>query len=372
MSWQGVRMRRHTVFDYAQTAIDYAQTAVGYAQTAKRNKVKTAPFTERSRSEMKKHTMNIYIKSGLLTLTLGITLIACNNENKVVIPKVASEEVVKTEVITPAPSQEPVTGIKLTKVWQSDSTLITSESVLFDEKQGLYYVSCIGNVPPNKEDGDGYIATMDQRGNILNAAWVKGLDAPKGMALKNGKLYVADINDFVVIDQASASVEKRINVPGSTFLNDVALAPDGKIYFTDSDKNTIYVYSDEKVKLFKRDAGLGGTNGILVDQETIYLAGFGNGDINTIDLESKEITNRAKAAVPGGDGIATWEGGYVYSNWNGEVYYVTPDWKAKKVLDTKAEKANAADITINQKTGELLVPTFFDNRVVAYKIESIR
>lgn len=126
------------------------------------------------------------------------------------------------------------------------------------------------------------------------------------------------------------------------------------------------------MKLFKRDAGLGGTNGILVDHETIYLAGFGNGDINTIDLETKEITNRAKAAVPGGDGIAPWEGGYAYSNWNGEVYYVTPDWKVKKVLDTKAEKANAADITINQKTGELLVPTFFDNRVVAYKIESIR
>lgn len=316
--------------------------------------------------------MNTYIKSTLLALILGLSLTACKNENKAVKPKVSSEEVVAGETSTPAPDQGPITGIKLTKVWQSDSTLITSESVLFDEKQGLYYVSCIGNVPPNKEDGDGYIATMDQRGKILNAAWVKELDAPKGMALKDGKIYVADINDFVVIDQVSASVEKRINVPGSTFLNDVALAPDGKIYFTDSDNNTIYVYSDEKVKLFKRDAGLGGTNGILVDDETVYLAAFGNGDINTIDLASKDITNRAKAVVPGGDGIAPWEGGYVYSNWNGEVYYVTSNWEAKKVLDTKAKKANAADITINQNTGELLVPTFFDNRVVAYKIESIR
>ena len=310
--------------------------------------------------------MNAYIKSGLFALALGSILVSCKNDKKVISPKVV------TEISVPITNQAPVINIKLTKVWQSDSTLITSESVLFDERQGLYYVSCIGNVPPTKEDGDGYIATMDQRGNILNASWINGLDAPKGMALKDGKLFVTDINDFVIIDQASAQIVKRINVPGSTFLNDVALAPDGKIYFTDSDQNTVYVYSDDKIRLFKKDKGLGGTNGILVDDETIYLAGFGNGDINTIDIASKEITNRAKGAVPGGDGIAFWEDGFVYSNWNGEVYYITANWEAKKVLDTKDTKANAADISINSKNGELLVPTFFDNRVVAYKIESVR
>ena len=312
--------------------------------------------------------MKNYIKSGILMLAFGATIISCKNEMKAA----EVEPKVMTETSMPAPNSTPVKNIKLVKAWESDSTLITSESVVFDERQGLYYVSCIGAVPPNKEDGDGYIAMMDQRGKILNAAWIKGLDAPKGMALNDGKLYVADINDFVIIDQASATVLRRINVPGASFLNDVALAPNGKVYFTDSDKNTIYVYSDDKVKLFKKDATLGGSNGIFVDDETIYLAGFKSGDINTIDIASKEITNRAKGAVPGGDGIAPWEGGYVYSNWNGEVYFVDANWGAQKVLDTKDAKAYAADIAINYKTGELLVPTFFDNRVVAYKIESIR
>ncbi|MFT6334897.1 MAG: outer membrane protein assembly factor BamB [Saprospiraceae bacterium] len=310
--------------------------------------------------------MNTHIKSGIFALVLTAAMVSCKNDKAVVAPEVADE------TTSPAKNLSPVKNIRLHKVWQSDSTLITTESVLFDEQQGLYYVSCIGNVPPDKEDGDGYIATMDQRGNILNAAWVKGLDAPKGMALKDGQLYVTDINDFVIIDQASASIVKRINVPGATFLNDVAPAPDGKIYFTDSDQNTIYVYSDDKVKLYKKDNRLGGTNGIFVDDETIYLAGFRNGDINTIDIASKEITNRAKGAVPGGDGIAPWEGGYVFSNWGGEVYYITANWEVKKILDTKEAKENAADITINQKTGELLVPTFFDNRVVAYTIENVK
>ena len=315
--------------------------------------------------------MRIRIKHGVLIAMLITSVVACKHENK----KVSSEAVptkVAQETSELKIKKGPVSNIKLTKFWQSDSSLITSESVLFDEQQGIYYVSCIGNVPPNKEDGDGYIATMDQRGNILDASWVDGMDAPKGMALRDGKLYVTDINELVIIDQATASIERKVKVPGSTFLNDVALAPDGKVYFTDSDQNIIYVYVDGKVKLFKKDAGLGGTNGILVDDETIYLAGFGSGDINTIDIESKEITNRAKGAVPGGDGIAAWEGGYIYSNWNGEVYFVTSDWEAKKILDTKDLKSNAADISINYKNGELVVPTFFGNRVVGYKIESLR
>lgn len=306
-------------------------------------------------------------KATLILAIAAIGMISCKSDQKAIEVTTSSEA---TETSTALVG--PTTTITLTKAWQTDSTLMTTESVLFDVVNGLYYVSCIGNVPPNKEDGDGYIATIDQRGNILNPKWATGFDAPKGMTMAEGKLYVADINDFVIVDVASAQIEKRIAVPGSTFLNDVALAPDGKVYFTDSDQNTIYVYAGGTVKIFKKDNGLGGTNGIWVDDETIYLAGFGNGDINTIDIASKEITNRGKGIVPGGDGIAPWEGGYVYSNWNGEAYYVDPSWNATKVLDTKEAKANAADISINQKTGELLVPTFFDNRVVAYRIESVR
>jgi len=310
--------------------------------------------------------MNKTILAIIATLALSITACKDKGETKATTTKA-------NETIAPAPNQGPVKTVKLTQVWQSDSTsLVTPESVYFDEPNGIYYVSCIGNVPPNAEDGDGYIATMDQRGNIINASWVKGLDAPKGMAMRDGKLYITDINEFVIVDVASASVEQRIKVPGATFLNDVAASPDGKIYFTDSNENTIYVYADSKVQLYKKDKGFGGSNGIFVDDETIYLAGFGSGDIHTIEVETKELTKRATNAVPGGDGIAPWQGGYIYSNWNGEVYYVNAKWNAEKVLDTKATKANAADITINQKSSELLVPTFFGNRVVSYKIESIR
>ena len=269
-----------------------------------------------------------------------------------------------------AVEEKATTSIALKQIWESPSSLITAESVLWDESKGLYFVSCIGAVPPTAEDGDGYIAQIDQRGNILNASWAKGLDAPKGMAIQGDDLYVTDINEFVVIDYATGSIKERIPVEGAQFLNDIALVPDGQVLFSDSNTNKIHEYADGTVSTFLEDTLFGGPNGLFIDEETIYVAGFGSGDVNTIDRKTKTITNHGKGTVPGGDGVEPWDGGMVYSNWNGEVYYLDEEWNTTKVLDTKEAKMNAADIEINQGTKQLLVPTFFGNSVVCYEITS--
>jgi hypothetical protein len=257
----------------------------------------------------------------------------------------------------------------LEKLWETENTLTTAESVLFDEKKGLYYVSCIGGVPPTKEDGDGFIAVLDQRGNIVNKSLVSGLDAPKGMALNDGKLYVTDINEFVIID-IETGIMQRIAIQGAQFLNDAALAPDGSVYFTDTNTNTIHQYVNGGVKSFLQDDALSNPNGIYIDGNTMYVASFSNGDFYSIDMATKSITKKASNAFPGGDGVEPWQNGFLISNWNGEVYHSDAAGNNNKVLDTKEAKMNAADIMINQKSGELLVPTFFGNTVAAYKIVS--
>ena len=51
------------------------------------------------------------------------------------------------------------------------------------------------------------------------------------------------------------------------------------------------------------------------------------------------------------------------------MHYVDPDNnRSQKLLDTKDQKINAADIGYIESQELLLVPTFFDNRVVAYKV----
>jgi hypothetical protein len=57
---------------------------------------------------------------------------------------------------------------------------------------------------------------------------------------------------------------------------------------------------------------------------------------------------------------------YIVSSWGGEVYFVDASGKSKKLLDTKEQKLNSADIDYDPKTTTLFVPTFFGNSVMAY------
>ncbi len=87
---------------------------------------------------------------------------------------------------------------KLEKLWTSNSVLKVPESVLLDEK--VLYVTNIDGAPAGK-DGKGFISKLAQDGKIIELEWVKGLNAPKGMATSNGFLYVADIDTLVMIDK---------------------------------------------------------------------------------------------------------------------------------------------------------------------------
>ena len=267
----------------------------------------------------------------------------------------------------PAPGESPVMSISLDEVWSTPSSLlVTPESVRFDEELGVYYISCIGGVPPTEEDGDGYIAILDQRGNIINEKWVDGLDAPKGMDIVGDFLYVTDINEFVIIDRKQGVIVEKIPVENSVFLNDVTAAPNGTVYFSDMSTNIIYAYEHDSVSIYLHSEQLGGVNGLYADHETMTCAAS-DGSVNTIDIATKKITKKAKG-IMSGDGIEPWKGGFIVSNWNGEVWYISSTWQETKVMDTKDQKINTADITVNQKTGQLLIPTFFDNRVVAFDI----
>src|SRR5437867_3770654 len=99
------------------------------------------------------------------------------------------------------------------KLWQSDTTLAVPESVLPDIKNGILYVSLIDGQPWTA-DGKGGVGKLDMNGKIINAAWVSGLNAPKGMGLWNNKLYVADITEVATIDVATGKIVNKMTVAG--------------------------------------------------------------------------------------------------------------------------------------------------------------
>ena len=115
--------------------------------------------------------------------------------------------------------------------------------------------------------------------------WVTGLDAPKGMGKSGNKLYVTDITKVVEIDVETGQITNRFDAPGATFLNDITVGSDGKVYISDSNTSTVYVLEDGQIKVLLQDASLGGPNGLLAESDRLITAAFGSGNVYTMNYD---------------------------------------------------------------------------------------
>ena len=250
--------------------------------------------------------------------------------------------------------------------WKTDTILKVPESVLYNVADKFIYVSNI-NGKPDSADGNGFITRMTLDGKIDQLEWAKGLDAPKGMGVYQGKMYVTDIHKLVIIDMATAKIEKSIVVDSSEFLNDVTIDAKGDVYFTDSGAKKIHLYKDGVVSLWSADPLLLKPNGLFALENSLRIIDMESGLFYDADYSTKKLTGVAQD-IPGGDGVMQIsKNEYIISCWQGEVYYVN-DSTVQKILDTKEAKLNAADSWYVDTENLLIVPTFFGNSVMAYTI----
>ncbi|MDX5338396.1 MAG: ATP-binding protein [Cyclobacteriaceae bacterium] len=291
--------------------------------------------------------MKPILRNSLFALSATALLFSCAPQK--------TEEVVEEimEVKTPT----------LTLLWETADSLVTNESVLFDEATGTIYVSNIGGQDPLGKDGKGSIGIISQDGKIVNASWVSGLNAPKGMAISNGKLYVTDIDELVEIDITTAKISNKWKVEGAQFLNDVA-AHNGTVYFTDMNTGKVHTYADGAIATISE--GNESINGIAVGADgTIY----GLDAAGLKKWNSDGTTTVLNSTVTGGDGlIILGDGNFVASRWVGEIWFAN-DSTETLLLDTKAAESNTADLGYNSAEKIVYVPTFFKNKVAAYKLD---
>jgi glucose/arabinose dehydrogenase len=292
--------------------------------------------------------MNKTIRIGLIGLSTSLLFAQCA-------PQKTEEVVEETVVETKTPT--------LTLLWETEAALPTNESVLFDDATGTIYVSNIGGMDPQAKDGKGSIAIIDKDGKIVNPAWVTGLNSPKGMAISNGKLYVTDIDALVEIDIASAKISNTWKVEGAEFLNDVA-AHNGTVYFTDMNTGKVHAYVDGAISTASE--GHTSINGISVAGDgTIY--GLDGSGLKMWHSDGSSMV--VNANVTGGDGLVILgDGNFVASRWQGEIWFASADGQTM-MLDTKAAESNTADIGYNAAEKIIYVPTFFKNKVAAYKLD---
>ncbi|HRN57946.1 MAG TPA: ATP/GTP-binding protein [Agriterribacter sp.] len=253
---------------------------------------------------------------------------------------------------------------KLVKLWETDTLLKVPESVRYDAAHKVLYTANIDGQPWEK-DGKGSVGKVAPDGRIIASEWVTGLDAPKGMGIHAGKLYVADVDVVAVIDIAKGKVIQRIAVAGAKGLNDISIDAKGVIYVSDSQTKKIHRIAKGKATVVIDN--LQGPNGVLVVGSDLYLTNAGG-----LYKHEKNgaLTLIADGMEGGTDGIeAVGNGDFIVSCWAGSIWYVYANGKKDHLLDTREQKINSADIGYDPVSKTVYVPTFFKNSVAAYSLQ---
>ena len=293
------------------------------------------------------------IKYKILSIVLMLLLVSCSSGKKKSGDDTGDVTAVKT--------------FELVEVWKSDTLFRVPESVIYDKEGDVIYVSNL-NYEPRIKDGNGFISRLSTTGEILDLKWVEDMSSPKGLGIYGGRLYVSDIDEVIVIDIAKGEIVERILIEGAKMINDITIDSQGNLYVSDSDNNNIFRISNGVVSNWLSE-GLNAPNGVLVDGERLLLASMGSEDFAAIDLATRGITVLTEG-INKGDGIASVSipGHFLVTDWSGQVFMIYPDGSKVLLIDTREEEIGAADIDFIPAKNLLLVPTFYKQYVVAYKL----
>lgn len=219
----------------------------------------------------------------------------------------------------------------------------------------------VSNVCNFREEGNGFLSLLDKDGAALNWRVVEGLDAPLGMALANGQLFVVDNNRVRIFRWPGFEPLAEIALE-TEVANDIAVGDDDSIYVTDSARGEVVVISPGLAQsVLTGEPQFPGANGIHVNMDDLWVGG---GRLWHVDLRDNIVTTIGPRWVGGIDGIEQEADGTLQ---------VTPVGSALIRLTDEYEVHNGEGVSSanhgwSQKLGLALIPTGFDNTVIAIRV----
>lgn len=234
---------------------------------------------------------------------------------------------------------------------------------------------------PLNTEGKGYIVLHKDGKNEVLIPADGHLSAPKGMLVRDGYLYVCDVNKVMVYNLADKAAEPRtIALPeGNLFANDLV-----------SEGDYLYVSVTNTDRIFRVDISrpgqpgqpqewlsVAGPNGLLLHEGSLYVASY-PADGRTTDAHvvyriadlKNPVAERWMEMSGQYDGLAVASDGkalYV-TNWTpAQVSRIDLNTRQLSPLDFKLPQAlvGPADITVTG--GYLYIPDLPNSRVVVVK-----
>ncbi len=261
-------------------------------------------------------------------------------------------------------------GQGVQRIWSTESNLKIPESVVFDPERNVVYVSNYDGYNPSNNKGKQFLSKVTLNGKIEKLRWIEGLNNPTGIAIHEDKLYVVERKNLVEIAIETGNILNRFPAPQPGFMNDVAIDSSGYAYISDSPKHMIYRFANGKFEVWFKEEEIRNPNGLHVHKNKLIVGNNGDRSLKSIDLESKKIETICNLGAGIIDGIKSdKDGNYIVSHWGGKVYLITPSGQVTKLLDSTVPKINCADFEYIVERNLLLIPTFMDNRVIAYELK---
>lgn len=250
------------------------------------------------------------------------------------------------------------------------------ENACWDPGSRSWFVSNLGGGLSLAKDGYGWISRFDETGALVASRWVEFLHAPTGMAVVGRTLYVVDRDGVVEIAIASGKTLSTIALPGARFANDVAAAPNGDLFVSDTELNRIYRLDAQRtVEVWLASERLENPNGLWVDGEFLIVATWGPmtdiatfatrhpGTLLRVRLADKQITPLGDGKpIANFDGVVKLGAHYFATDWTGgRLLKISPDGQVRTVLSGFRQ---LADLGVDPERGVLALPIMSENRLI--------
>jgi sugar lactone lactonase YvrE len=309
----------------------------------------------------------------LIFISITFLVSACSNEDNQT-EAVSNDTDTQPQVVDNSTVNNPDLN-NLTLKWEATG-LRNPESIVYDKKRNRLYVSNVDGAPLDK-DGKGSISILSLDGKIIEQAWIIGLDAPKGLAMYDDKLYAADLTALVEIDIEAGIISNYYPAKEAKLLNDVTARSNGEIYVADTITSSIYRLKDGIFEAWINSSPqLENPNGLLAEEDRILVAAWGimtdgfkteiPGHLKSVNYDDKTIKSLGNGTPVGNlDGIENnGNGDYYVTDWMiGKLFLISPSGAATELLQLEQ---GLGDLTVLKEKNLMILPLMFSNKLLAY------
>lgn len=265
----------------------------------------------------------------------------------------------------------------LTVLFQVDS-LERPESAAWDAGRERWLITNIVG-GSSDEDGNGYVTAVSPDGREVRRRAMTGetlgtrLDGPKGIVVRGDRAWMADIHRVIGVDLTADTAAFDLEIPGSGFLNDVALGGDGAVYVSDTEANAVWRVSPDG-RSYGRVGAVGSLrspNGLLADPrgDGLLVAAW-EGALLALDPDSSVTLLAEPRAAENLDGIqAAPGGGVLISDFSrGTVSRLSPRKVGRWEEDAVWLKGLTTPADFQLRDSVLALPQLQANRATFYRV----